>query len=193
MFSKFRSPRQKSFTLLNFLQKKLGGFTLVEVLVYIATLVIIVVAISSFLLWAIRANTKAQVMRETLDNARRAIEIMVYEIKEAEDIYTATSTLGSHPGQISLKTKKYLPAGESSTYMDFYICDNRLCLKKESQEPIFLTSEDVEVTNLVFDQIITDQIPSIQIDLKVDYKNITGRPEYRASVNLKSAASLRQY
>ncbi len=58
---------------------------------------------------------------------------------------------------------------------------------------MFLTSERTEVKNLIFTKIISEEVPSIQIDLKVDYKNTTGRPEYQASVALQSVASLRSY
>lgn len=167
------------------------GFTLLEVLVYITVLAIVMVAISSFLLWAIKVNAKTKVMRETLDNAGRAMEIMVHEIKEAENIYEPTSIFSSHPGQLSLETKKYLPAGETSIYIDFYICDNRLCLKKESQDPVVLTSDSVEINNLTFTRVVTGQMSSVQINLEVDYKDLTDRPEYQAEVILQSVASLR--
>jgi len=165
------------------------GFTLIEILVYIGVLGIIIVILSSFLIWATRSNTKAKVMRETLDNTRRAMEIMSYEIKEAKSIYTPTTT----SNQLSLETTHYLPEGETKTFIDFYLCDSRLCLKKESQDSIALTSDNLEVSNLVFAQVITGTIPSIQINLKVNYKNPTNRPEYQASVNLLSTISLRSY
>lgn len=165
------------------------SFTLIEILVYIGVLGIVIVAISSFLIWSIRSNTKAKVMRETLDQTRRAMEIMIYEIKEARSIYAPTTT----STQLSLETLHYLPEGEKTTYIDFYLCGTQLCLKKESQDSITLTSDKVEVNNLVFTQVITGQFPSVQIELKVDYKNPTDRPEYQASVNLISTASLRSY
>lgn len=165
------------------------GFTLIEMLVYVAVLAILTLAISSFVLWTIRSNTKAKVMRETLDNARRAMEIMTYEIKEAESIYTPIAT----SSQISLETIKYLPNGETTTYIDFYLCDTRLCLKKESQDPIALTSERVEVNNLIFSQFVTASSSSVQINLGVNYKNPADRPEYQASVDLTSTVSLRSY
>jgi prepilin-type N-terminal cleavage/methylation domain-containing protein len=169
------------------------GFTLIEVLIYIAVLVIIITAVSAFFLWGIRSNTKAKVMRETLDNSSRAMKTITREIKEAISIYTETSTFDSHPGQLSLETTKYLPAGERTTYVDFYLCGTQLCFKKESQDPIALTSNKVRVSNLVFSRIITNEIPSIQINLNIDYKDLTGRPEYQASVNLISTTSLRKY
>ena len=169
------------------------GFTLIEILIYIAVLVIIITVVSSFFLWDIRSNTKTKVMRETLDNNRRAMEIITRETKEAMSIYAETSTFNSHPGQLSLETTKYLPEGESTAYVDFYLCGTQLCFKKESQDPIALTSDKVEVSNLVFSRVITGEIPSVQVSLKVDYKDLTGRSEYQASVNLISTISLRSY
>lgn len=169
------------------------SFTLIEILVYIGVLGIVIMAVSSFLIWSIHSNTKAKVMRETLDNAQRAMEIMTYEIKEAKSIYTPTGTFDLNPGQLSLETSHYLPEGEKTTYIDFYLCGTQLCLKKESQNPIALTSDSVEVNNLIFTQVITRQIPSVQIKLKVAYKNPANLPEYQSLVNLESTATLRSY
>lgn len=166
-----------------------GGFTLIEVLVYIGVLGIVIVVTSSFLIWSTHSNNKAKIMKETLDQTRRAMEIMIYEIKEAKSIYIPTTT----STQLSLETLHYLPEGEKTSYIDFYLCGTQLCLKKESQNPITLTSDKVEVNSLVFTQVITGQIPSIQVELKVDYKNPSNQPEYQASVNLTSTASLRSY
>jgi len=160
-----------------------------EVLVYVAVLAIIVLAISSFFLWAISSNTKAKVLRETLDNARRVMEIITYEIKEAKSVYTPITT----STQLSLETTHYLPEGEEKSYIDFYLCDTQLCLKKESQDSIALTSDSVEIDNLVFTRIVSGEFPSIQIDLTINYKNPVNRPEYQASVHLTSTTSLRDY
>ncbi|MBZ9578288.1 type II secretion system protein [Patescibacteria group bacterium] len=165
------------------------SFTLMEILVYIAVLSIVITAIVSFVLWFIHSNTKTKAMRETLDNARRVMEIMTYEIKEARSIYAPTTT----STQLSLETTKYLPEGEETSFIDFYLCDYRLCLKKESRDSIALTSDSVEINNLVFTRIVSGEVPSIQIDLTIDYKNPTNRPEYQASVGLKSTVSLREY
>lgn len=170
------------------------GFTLIELLAYIGVLAIIILAISSFFLWAVRLNAKARAIRETVDNARRAMEIMTYEIKEAKTIYTPTSIFDSQLGQLSLEKVKYLPEGEVTTFIDFYLCGTQLCFKKESESPIALTSDRVEVKSLTFSQVATTStVPSIQINLKIDYKAPANKPEYQASVNVTSTASLRSY
>lgn len=169
---------------------KKRGFTLMEMLVYVGVLAIIVTTVSVFFLWAIRSNSKTRVMRETLNNASRAMEIITYEIREARSIYTPTTT----STQLSLETTHYMPAGEKTTYTDFYLCENQLCFKKESQDPIALTSDRVEVKNLLFTQITTTSTySSIQINLVVEYKNPAVLPQYQASVDLTSTVSLRNY
>lgn len=165
-----------------------------EILVYISVLTIVIFVASSFFLWISKSNAKTKATRETLDNARRAMEIMTYEIREAKSIYTPTSIFSTSSGQISLETKKYLPEGETFSYIDFYLCESRLCLKKEGMNPIALTSDRVEIKNLEFNQIATTStFPSIQINLKVDYKNPKNRPELMVSVTLNSTVSLRSY
>lgn len=167
------------------------GFTLMEILVYIAVLAIIFLAVSGFLTWTTKSSAKARAIRETANSARRAMEIITYEIREAKSIYTKTST----STQLSLETIHYLPAGETSSFIDFYLCGeatSTICLKKESQNPIAITSDRTKVSSLIFNQISTTT-PSVQIQLKLDYKISAEQSEYQASVDMISTASLRSY
>lgn len=170
---------------------KRKGFTLIEVLIYIAVLGIIISAISSFLLWTIDSYAKGKALRESMNNAKRAMDIMTYEIKEAKSIYTPNTT----STQLSLETTHYLPTGEDTTYIDFYICENRLCLKKEDQDPIAISSDRVEVESLSFVPVSTLTLSgsSVQINLTIKYKNPANLPKYEASTNLISTVSLRSY
>lgn len=165
---------------------KLKGFSLIEMLVYITIFSIIFFTISSFFIWVIKGNIKNRAIQEVLDNGRLAMETITYEIREAKSIYTPTTT----SSQLSLETTKYLPDGESASYIDFYLCDNKICFKKESQEPVAITSDRIVVNNLSF-TLIGDGPSFVKINLDISFKNPDNRPEYQASVNLKSAASLR--
>ena len=169
------------------------GFMLTEILVYIAVLSIVVLAISSLVLWSVRLNAKAKATREVVHNARRVMETMIYEAKGADYLYEPNSVFGSHPGQLSLVTKEYLPAGEVETYIDFYLCGTGLCLKKESQDPISLISDSVRVDKLVFYKVGSEDACSVQIELAISYKNPANRSEYQALIDLTSSVSLRNY
>lgn len=153
-----------------------AGFTLLEILVYIAILSLVLLLICSFIFWMSSSNTKTKAKREALENARRALEIITYEIKGAKSLYTPTTTLN----QLSLETYRYLPDDEDNTFVDFFLCGSRICLKKESQDPIFLTSNTVEVEQLEFRQISTNGSPSIKINLTVNYINLTSTVSLRS-------------
>jgi len=169
------------------------GITFTELLVYVAVFSIVFGIIISFFLWTTESNTKIKAKRETLDNSRRAMEIIGYEIKNAKSVYTPTSTFGSHPGQLSLETTKYLADNETNSYIDFFLCGTQLCMKKESQVPIPLTSEQVVVSNLIFTQVVTSSIPSIQINLRIEYNTSDPRPAHKALISATSTFSLRSY
>ena len=165
------------------------AFTLTEVLVYISVAFVVISAIVGFVFWLVNSNHKNRIARETANSAKRAMEIMDFEIKNAKAVYAPT-TLAN---QLSLESVRYLPEGEISSYVDFYLCGIQLCLKKESQDPIVLTPESLGVSNLNFTYIKNGSFESVKINLTLDYKNPSGRPEYNFSYTLNSAVSLRSY
>ncbi len=173
---------------INFIKKE--GFTLIEVLAYISVLVIIISSTVSLLFWAVSSGSKSKAIREVSDNSRRAIEVMGYEIRGAKSVYTPMT----NSNQLSLEAAKYLPEGEESSYLDFYVSSGALYMKKASQNPIALTSDNVEIKNIFFSQIFTTTtVPSIQIGLEISYKNPNNRPEYSATIQATSTFSFRNY
>ena len=165
---------------------KKKGFTLIETLVYASVFALVFLIVAGFVFWFSYYNKKAKADREVLENSRSAMETILYEIKKAESVYTPTSSLN----QLSLQTFDYLPAGEASSYIDFFLCGARVCFKKESQPPVFLTPETIEVSSLEFTQISTNGAASVRISFTADYKTSS---DPGSSVNLVSTASLRSY
>ncbi|MFH1181266.1 MAG: type II secretion system protein [bacterium] len=162
--------------------EKNKGFTLTEILVYAATLLIIISAVFPFIFLGMRSGAKAKALREVMSSANYAREIISREIRGAKSIYTPTS----NSGQLSLETTKYLQALETESYIDFYLCQERICFKKEGQLAQPLTSDNVRASNLVFTRANQD---SVRFSFQVDYKNqIFGNT---ASINVVSAAVLR--
>ena len=164
------------------------GFTLIEMVVYVAIMAIVVTTLVIFTSDSIKANNKSRMLRVTLDNARRSLEVMTKEIKHSESFYTPTSLFDSSPGQLSLNSTKNPPTAEEETYVDFYIEDERLYIKREGTDSEALTSNEVRVTNLEFRNLGS----SIQIDLTIDYKSSSLRPAYQASTSLTTSTTLRK-
>ena len=173
--------------------KTASGFTLIEMLIYVALVATIISAVTLFGVWAMQVGAKAKANQEVLDNARRALEIMAYEIKKATGLYAPTSVFEASPGQLSLETASPTGLGESSSYADFFVCGQALCLKREKTNALALTSDSVRVTKLLFEQRLNDQVaPSIKITLGLATATST-RPEKTASLELNTTANLRSY
>lgn len=173
---------------------KAHGFTLVELLVYVAVLGIVLASFLTFLLWVVKSQTKTDAMRQVLAAGQRSLEVFSREAALAQAVYTPTSVFNSSPGQVSLQTGAHIPTGETSSYIDFYQCEDKLCMKRESQNPLAITSDKVSLTNLSFSHVITGQNrSSIQITLTFAAKTSSPNPEYQASITLTDTVTLRSY
>lgn len=156
------------------------GFTLLETVVYIALLTIVTTFLTSFILDLSRSYNKARLKADAASQVRRVLEIMTNEIKTAKSVYTPTSYFGTGDSkrQLSLETLYNLPAGENSTFVDFYLDSQKIYQKRESQAEESITSDRVKITNLTFDLINSNNIV-----IKID----TGE------ISLEGAATLRSY
>lgn len=160
---------------------------MVEVIIYVALLSLIMLLASSFVFYLSYTNSESKGEREVLENARRVLETISYETSGAESVYTPTT----NANQLSLQTLRYIPLGETTSYIDFFLCGTRVCLKKESEDPIYLTSDAVVVTTLAFTQVSNNGFLSIRTNIIMNYKNPINNTTQ--AVNLTSTASLRNY
>jgi len=165
------------------------GFTVLEMIIYIAVLFIIVTVVIAMFLWMIRSNARVKAVRNVSNTTRVAIDSITREVREATSIYTPTAT----STQLSLETSKNPPADETSTFVDFFLCDTRLCIKREEQNPVAITSDAVEIVDINFQTITTSTTPSVQVTLQVNFKNPANKPELNVSLVATSTASLRSY
>ncbi len=161
------------------------GFSLVEIIISLAIFSIILFVVISFFLSMNTSNTKTKADREVSENAKTVLEKIAYEIRSAKSIYTPTSSAN----QLSLETSRYLPSGESNTYIDFFLCGTAICFKQEFKDAVVLTADSVNVTSLVFSQVSTGSVPSVQISLSVNSAIVNDS----SSISLTSTASIRSY
>lgn len=183
--------RKKASHLLSFSNQ---GFTLIEMVIYVATLAIVAGVILVFLFQALGVNETSRRTREAVDNAKRALDVIAQEIRHASSVYTPTSIFGTNPGQLSLETVRDLPADEVATYVDFYIDNQRLYIKRESQSNFLVTSEKVRVTNLTFTNLSgTAYNPSVRVQITVEYDAAVSGSAPKNAVTLSTTASLRSY
>lgn len=193
-FKKLIQPKAgyQSFALRASRFKFSKGFTLIELIVYVAILGLISIFIADNLSQIVFAFNKARAEREVINNARISIETITKEIQEASLVYAPSSVFNSTTSQISLLTTNSPSAGHSEGYADIYTDNGRLYLKKEGSSALAITSNRVTVTQFRAEHIIQAlNREDIKIILTVIYNTTSAKlassATFNASVALRGA------
>jgi len=169
------------------------GFTLIELLVYVALLVVVATLIAGFVPKLIRGYLTTQAKEEVLTNTINALETINQEVRHATSVYADTSVFDDSYGQLSLETTRDLPDDESTTYVDIYLDDGSLYLKREGEDPTIITSTKVEITDLTFVQFGSGDNPAIRTTMTMWYANTSEKIQTSTVTTLSGSASLRSY
>lgn len=174
--------------------QKEEGYTLIEMLVYIAILGIISIVIIGVFFVISRSNSRIMSLIEINSNAYSAMDRITYEVSNAASVYLPTSNFANYnynsskATQFSIVTKQSVPANETDSYTDFYLENNTLFMKQDGASPIALTSENVNVQSASFYYFINNNRESIKIDLTIRSNNSLNPT---ASINLVTNIAFR--
>ncbi len=156
----------------NISKNKESGFTLIEMIVYVALVGIISVVLFGVTFFVIRANNKIIALSKVSSNAHSVMERMTYEIANSKYIYLPTSNFSSSDAQLSLVTEVGASSNEDITFVDFYVENGTLFLKEEIlDDPVALTSSDVLVSGMKFSYYKNDLRESVTVDMIIQAKN----------------------
>ena len=170
------------------------GFTLIEMLIYVALVGIISMVLFGTLLFIIKVNNKIIALSRVNSNAYSTVERITYEIINSQYVYIPTSNFinynhnSSIEGQLSLATEIDSSVNEDINYVDFYLDNEVLFIKEEGFAPIALNSSDVQITKLEFSYLKNGSRESIQINIGIKAKNSSLSD---SEVNLISTVALR--
>lgn len=176
------------------LEKNKKGFTLVEMLMYVAIMVIVGSVMVVFIPQVTRKNAYIQAKGDVLDNMTSAMEIMAREIKNSSSVYASTTVFAVSPGQLSLETHYNTITTEDTTFVDFYVDNNRLYVKREEQAAELLVSDKIKITSLIFTNLNAGgNYPVIRITLTASYDSTSQEVAEQSRVTLTSTVSARDY
>jgi hypothetical protein len=157
------------------------GFSLLEVVLYIALTTIVVGIIFSYGWNMISARTKAATVRETMAGTRLISERLRSEIHAAQDVNIDT------PGKLVLATE----AGE----VTIQAVDDKISIKRGSNDPQFLHSDNVRVRNFELHGQVSGggktQYVGFSFDAEAYYPEALNRYEYEFSMPFHSGAEIR--
>ncbi|MEK7630790.1 MAG: prepilin-type N-terminal cleavage/methylation domain-containing protein [Patescibacteria group bacterium] len=160
------------------------AFTLIEIIIYLAIIGMIAVTLVLFSISVSTSRGKAEVVSEVQSNARFALDIMRQKIRRASGINIAASTFNSPQGVLSV----VMPNASENTV--FNLDNGRLRMTVGINPAEFLTSDEIEVTDLRFVNLTDGARENIRIFMTFRYKN-AGSVEYQYEYSVESAMSIR--
>jgi len=165
------------------------GFTLVEILVYVAILGVVVASFVSFSISISSSRGKVYVQQEVQANARVALNLITQKILSSNGINFGSSVFDSDPGILSLSM---VDGSKNPIIISLTADDGQLQIQEGIGTALPITSDEVRVTNLVFTNLTsTSDKANIKIELTVEYL-ATENVAYEYKYSLETAVSLRQ-
>lgn len=142
--------------------KKSGGFTLVEMIIYIAFFSILSTLAVESTMMVMKSFYALRLTQSVSQSATVALERLSREIRNAYDYDAVQSTFGTNPGRLMLNTKD---AGGANTTMEFYMsAGKQLGLREGGADKGVLVTKSVTLTNLIFRSIVTPNSKAIKIE-----------------------------
>ncbi|MBI4692387.1 MAG: prepilin-type N-terminal cleavage/methylation domain-containing protein [Candidatus Terrybacteria bacterium] len=165
---------------------KNSGFSLLELLIYIAILAVVVVMISNIIFSLNKSRAKIEAESELNSNLRFSLLKIVQDIKEASSV--------SIPGTIGAASST-LQVFVSPNIVLYDVFDGRLRRTVDGGLPDIITSDKVFIQAPSFfrlenyNPVLNATTTGIQISLTMNYNSQS--PDYNYSESVKTTASLR--
>ena len=167
------------------------GFSVIETLIYVAILGAVVSTAIYFLANTFKTYSKIYAQKEVAVNIQYALDMMTEEIRFSKNIYSPTSAFDQDNGQISVETSQNPPTGETTAFIDFYLDNGRIYMKKEGQDTLPLTSNQVKINKLKFTLLNPANAPEgTQIFIEGQY-NSSGALQYQSLMDFTTSAIVR--
>lgn len=171
-----------------FSSDSVSGFTMIELLIYVAFMSIMATVFVNFALDIAGSAQKARVRQEVQQNARLAMDRMLQEARATEGLNVGGSVFGSHPGILSLATS--VPATNPTV---FDVSGGVLRMTQGVSSPVTLTASNLQVSNLVFENLtLAGRTQHVRITFTLRHPNPDNNEIYNASVTLYGSAVLRE-
>lgn len=182
-----QNKNKKGFTRQNFSKKNLGGFTLVEMVIYIAFLAVLSVLTVNATIMVMKSFYSLRITQSVSQSATTALERMSREIRNAYSVDTLNSTLDTSPGRLMLLTKDSVGALITT---EFYVdAGNQINMKVAGVDKGTLVTKTVTVTNLVFRYVsgTNSKYIKIEMTLQDSRNNIVKSVKYYDTIVMRGS------
>jgi type II secretory pathway pseudopilin PulG len=163
------------------------GFTLVEMLLYVAISSIMLFSLSLLLTFLLSSRIKNQSIGDVNQQGLQVMQLVTQTIRNAKSIDSPAIGLTSNTLSVTMFDPLHSPT-------IFAVVNGVMQITEGSGASIALTNSHVTVSSLLFQNISsassTDRI--IKVSFVIDHKNPSGRNENSFSKSFTGSATLRQ-
>ncbi len=150
---------------ISFSKKFSRGFTLVEMVIYIAFFALLSTLAIEATIVVMRSFYTLRLTQSVDQSATVALERLSHEIRNAYDFDPTQSVLGTNPGRLTLNTKD---ATGSNTTVEFYVdAAQQLHLREGGVEVGVLVNKSVSLPNLIFRLVATPNSKAIKVEITI--------------------------
>lgn len=150
---------------INVTSRREVGFTLIEMLVYIAIVTVISVLVVGVLVSLSKSYAQLKITQSINESATSALNRMLLEIRQAYDVDTVASTFNVHPGQLTLDTMDTLG---NNTEVSFLVSAGQIRVLENGVDAGVLTRSDVQLTSLIFEHLVSGESEAIRIWMVIE-------------------------
>lgn len=164
LFSKNLRRLKGVYTLFNTQQpKKLQaskGFSLIEMLIYVAILSAIAIVVVNITLSLAQSVSELKVAKNINSSAIASVERMARDIRSATVIDAIQSTFDVHPGRLTFISR--------GVVIEFYLDGDTLKVREDSVDAGQLTSNNTLVKNLIFRRLSDGPLDGVKIEMTIE-------------------------
>ncbi|MBU0671101.1 MAG: prepilin-type N-terminal cleavage/methylation domain-containing protein [Patescibacteria group bacterium] len=165
------------------------GFSLIEIMIYIALLAVLMVAVTQFTWDVLYGGVNAYVDRELQQNARFSLEKMTYEIRNSENIES-----------LSAKELVLGRGGDPNITIKFNDGAQNITIQEEGGPEEVLTADKIEVSNGIFTDMsytypggTNPATKNVKISMDFNYENPEVLLDWAAFEHYETTVEIRGY
>jgi Tfp pilus assembly protein PilW len=164
---------------------KRKGFSLIEMLIYIAILILVLIVLIQVMMSFSTNYKKVSTLRLIDRSATETLERITRDIRNASSVTLASSVLGAHPGELTIVASQ----SSVSTTTRFYIGSGTVRVDVNGTYIGPLSTDTVTVDNLVFKVLTTSASTAVKIDmtLSASYNGVSESKDYSSTIILKGS------
>jgi type II secretory pathway pseudopilin PulG len=146
------------------------GFSLPEMIIYVALLALMFLAIMNAVLGMGKGVAVLGAARMLNNSALSSMERMVREIRQASSVDQGQSTFNANPGKLVLNTTD---SGGNSTTVEFSVSSTTLIVKQGGITLGPLTIGSTTVDSLIFRSIATSTSQAVRVEMTLTSQGIS--------------------